>query len=684
VSRAPRGCGVAQVPVAIDWSPPVLPDVIVIPMVGILIAAAVVLWASVESHAADDVALATPEPSALLEQLLLRADREALYDDPTWLALLHYETHWLPPLLRSTALTPSFFLSAEGNHDPRAELHATLRAFLAPGAVVRDGEHPQCAFVARRHWLSQRLGLGASDLPRVECPDYERWRAGLDARGLTLIFPEGFMNSPASMFGHTLLRIDASTEEGPEALLGSAVDFTAVTGPEQGPQYIAKGLFGLYPGEFGVRPYYEQLKRYSDWENRDIWEYRLHIDPGALDLILMHLWELRGIDFPYYFLTRNCSYELLRLLEVGVPELQASTRFRGPVIPVDTVKAIVAKPGIVEGVRYRASPETQLRTTLSILSPADRQRVQDIVQGRLDPEDEAVQGLPPAQRARVLDAAYDQLRYEYLSGQVTDEESRALSRRILVSRSRSGQVAQEGPIAEVAVPEVRPDQGHDSMRVSLAAGWRDHEAFIDLGLRPAFHGLLDNGGGYSEHMEVRLLDTRVRIFPETGQVRLQELTLLGAVSLSPRNRVFKPWAWSFSTGEETRRVPGNGPSGLKDIAVWGSEGGVGLAWEPAPGGLVYGLTDARLDVGPELVDDVSFGPGARLGILLGRRDSRWGGHVFGEFARFVAGDTTTWARGGAEVRMSVSRNTAVVLQGSVNQIYGDSWLEGSVRFDLFL
>ena len=47
---------------------------------------------------------------------------------------------------------------------------------------------------------------------------------------------------------------------------------------------------------------------------------------AEIDFLLMHLWELREAEAPYYFFTRNCSYELLRLLEVAVPELDASRR----------------------------------------------------------------------------------------------------------------------------------------------------------------------------------------------------------------------------------------------------------------------------------------------------------------------------------------------------------------------
>jgi len=47
------------------------------------------------------------------------------------------------------------------------------------------------------------------------------------------------------------------------------------------------------------------------------------------------------------------------------------------------------------------------------------------------------------------------------------------------TRTEAGRSAADEPIAEVEVPKVRPDQGHDSMRVSLAAGWRDDQAFVE-------------------------------------------------------------------------------------------------------------------------------------------------------------------------------------------------------------
>jgi hypothetical protein len=293
----------------------------------------------------------------------------------------------------------------------------------------------------------------------------------------------------------------------------------------------------------------------------------------------------------------------------------------------------------------------------------------------------ALDELPVEARARVLDVAYDQLRYQYLSGTVTEKESRGLARRILIARSRlPSRAPGEGPPAPIE-PETRPDQGHASSVVSLSAGWRDDESFVDIRWRPAFHDMMDRAGGHLAEMEVRMLDTRLRVYPESGRVRLQELTFIELASLSPRSRVFTPWAWKAGTGLRTRRVSDDGD--LDDVLVWGTHIGAGLAWDPHLAVLAYALAGARLEVGSRLEHNVGLGPGARLGLYLGPAESRLRGHLFGEVTYFAVGDTTTRVRAGGELRISTSRNTALHLDVSANRSYSDSWIEAGLRMSLY-
>jgi hypothetical protein len=307
--------------------------------------------------------------------------------------------------------------------------------------------------------------------------------------------------------------------------------------------------------------------------------------------------------------------------------------------------------------------------------------VEDIVAGRVDPSVVALEELRPEAGARVLDVAYDQLRYQYLSGAVTEEQSRSLSRRILIARSRlPSRAPGEGPATPVE-PEVRPDQGHASSLVGLGAGWRDDESYIDVRWRPAFHDLMDDGNGHLADMDVRLLDTRLRVYPESGRVRLQELTFFEVASLSPWSRISSPWAWSTGTGLRTRRVSDNG--NLDDVLVWGTHIGAGLAWDPHAAVLAYALADARLEVGSRLEHNVGLGPAARLGLYLGPAESRLRGHLFGDVTYFAVGDTTTRVRAGGEVRISTSRNTALHFEASAHRSYGDDWVEAGLRLSLY-
>ncbi|MEE8474965.1 MAG: hypothetical protein V3T01_06420, partial [Myxococcota bacterium] len=138
-------------------------------------------------------------------------------------------------------------------------------------------------------------------------------------------------------------------------------------------------------------------------------------------------------------------------------------------------------------------------------------------------------------------------------------------------------------------------------------------------------------------------------------------------------------AWKLGTGLQTRRVPD--PDGLDDASVWGTHAGIGLAWDPTPGVLLYGLGDLRLDVGPDLKGSVSFGPGAKIGVFAGTAGMRWRGHLFGEVTRFGLGDTTTRIRAGLEARLTLSRHTALILEADFNRIYGESWPAASIQLN---
>ena len=88
-------------------------------------------------------------------------------------------------------------------------------------------------------------------------------------------------------------------------------------------------------------------------------------------------------------------------------------------------------------------------------------------------------------------------------------------------------------------------------------------------------------------------------------------------------------------------------------------------------------------MGGDLEDNVSFGPGGRLGVYAGGESSRWRGHLFGEVTRFALGDTMTWYRGGVAGRFAISRNTAFIAEWTATRSYRETWFEGVVSLGLY-
>ncbi|MDO9080800.1 MAG: DUF4105 domain-containing protein, partial [Desulfuromonadales bacterium] len=228
----------------------------------------------------------------------------------TWQVLMHYRQQGD----RFTSLIddPKFFLAPQGKTDPQAELNASLEALLFP--VKIDDEHFRCRFPARTEWLISVLDLNELALPQPHCRKLNETLTSVDPRSVVLVFPAAHNNGPASMFGHTLLRVGSSYKS---PLLSAAVNYAANDTDSNGLLYAFKGIFGFYPGYFALLPYYEKLNDYSGVEHRDIWEYTLNLNPEESRRLMLHTWELQSISSDYYFFDENCSFMLLFLLEAA-------------------------------------------------------------------------------------------------------------------------------------------------------------------------------------------------------------------------------------------------------------------------------------------------------------------------------------------------------------------------------
>jgi hypothetical protein len=549
--------------------------------------------------------LASLPPALIAAPALDAAQAQAssleLQADPGWHALIHHEARTLGTGTRSTVSSDWFFLADNGHRDPRAELHATLGALAENPEIGIREEAAACVFSARRAWLAERLDL--SSFPEPACPRRDEWLAALNAQKAWLVFPSAYLNSPASMFGHTLLRIDgtAGSEESP--LLAYAVNFAAETDETNGLVFAFKGLTGGYRGQFSVMPYYEKVREYSRLESRDLWEYPLNLDAEELHRVMLHLWELRGVEFDYYFFTKNCSYQLLTLLETGRHGLHLRGGLDWWAIPTDTIRALDQVTNLIGTPTYRPALATLLAHRGDQISEDLRQQAVAIGRGRQAP-DALDPDLPAQTRARTLDVAHDWLYYRFQAGRGQRDDALPRGRRILGSRAATGTRSDFDPPPK---PDTAPDRGHGTRRIAVGGFAEADGSGLQMRLRPAYHDLLDPPGGYGDGNQIAFADLTLAADLENDRLRLRSLDLIDIISLAPRDTLFNPISWRVATG--ARRL-----GGLDDPLAVYLEGGPGLSWRTGPG-MVYGFLTAEVDAQRRLDKGYVLGGGGRVGAL---------------------------------------------------------------------
>ncbi|MFP3516882.1 DUF4105 domain-containing protein [Pseudomonas sp. SIMBA_077] len=523
---------------------------------------------------------------------------QQLANDPFWISLGHYEARKLGGW-RSYVSDDKFFLAPDGAQHPDAELRATVKALYAPANL--GDKHPQCVYPARTRWLKAQLNL--NDLPRVECAEFTQWFSDVAPHSTVMIFPAAYLNSPSSMFGHTLLRIDqADVQSNKTSLLSYAINFGAyIEGSDNSILYAWKGLAGGYPGLFALVPYQEKLSEYRSLENRDLWEYRLNLTPEETQRMVEHVWELKQIQFDYFFFDENCSYRLLELLQVARPGLQLTTQFPLTAIPTDTVKA-VKEAGLVDSIEYRPSRERELLDRAKALDPEEQQWVLQVSADQTQLQQPAFKALPKERQALIIDAAYRLERYR-ANGLERDTGRSQRSFELLRAINQN-----PAPTLQIDTPEL-PENGHQSRTWQLGAGSRDDKAFAEYGLRMAYHDLNDNAPGFPLGAQIEILQLKLRQY-EGNKWQVQQLDLANIRSLTPRNALLKPWSWQVGGGLE--RVLGKHGN---ERLVTHVNGGAGGTWQLGDNLLGFALGTVRVEHNNDFAAFVSPAAGYNTGVL---------------------------------------------------------------------
>jgi hypothetical protein len=393
-----------------------------------------------------------------------------------WLKLLYYKNE------KSLVIGDRYLLSPKGRVNALQELLVSIDKLKL--------EKYSCLFPARRILINKQW---PNLLPEFQCQDFQEFKMNLRAGELYLVFASVYPNNPASMFGHTFLRISSlesdKTEE-TQNLIGYSMGFQAITDPRDNAlEYTFKGLFGGYDALMEVKPYYMDLGIYNNGESRDLWEYKIPLTDDQRELMVAHMWEiLNSVGFPYYFFKENCSTFALRFLEVLSPEINFQSKNDFFVVPQVTLRDVVKTFQITE-TQFQMSIKNQMKYRFDNLSK-NQKNIFLSHQKTLDPE--------------ILDIKVDYWKYKnYKKKTQLSKKEKEEMYEIYSNRAKVADKISVIPVKNKNELQFnRPDIGHDISKVKFALGSPESQ----IGVRYGFHEFSDPMNGFDDSSYISLLN----------------------------------------------------------------------------------------------------------------------------------------------------------------------------------
>ena len=595
------------------------------------------------------------------------AEQQNLDQDITWQRLMYANKNQ-----KSEVTYSGYFLSENGKNNLKEELKADISALFMP---AQDNQSIRCKFPARSQWLMQKVGIQENELPQVKCSELENWIGQIKPHKATLIYATDFMGNPSSMFGHTLLRLDPKDQQQLN-LVSYAVNYAATVAGNDNWSYAWKGLTGQYPGEYSLMPYYRKVKEYGDFESRDLWEYELNLSPEETRFLVSHIWEMQHVSFPYYFVSDNCAYRLLGLVDLVKPESNLQEKFTYASIPMETIKSM-QQQGLTKAPVYRPALETQLLSQAHQHGASLAKVAHQIVMLPIQQSSQILKSFTEQDQAKILEMAYDDLYLQFIGRKVEESIAQPQLRQLLALRS---QIDLDKQRQEPKRPAKEPTQGHNARNFSVKAGEVQGDKFIELGHRQAYHDLIDPQGGYRAGTQLLFLNGNAQW--RDDHLKLERLDLLEVNSYNPIQSFKTPLSWGFNLGWRQEAIHDGSFSEDKQhgVASFNAQVGYSLA-DYGRKHICYGQVQTYVQTGSNLDKGWRVGMGPTLGCM-----NQW----FERFNSVVQIELPYWEdqnqwnlRVNTQWQYVINRNNAVRLNWDYEQQNHQDWMKSSLGYVWF-
>lgn len=528
------------------------------------------------------------------KKILDQASTDKLSEKVYWHKLVHYKPskHFFSrDEIKSALKSETFFLANNGRSDPRAELNATVLALLASSSTIENNSHAQCRFPARFIWLKRQLPQLALMAPKVNCAEFTAWAYNQQVTSVSLFFATGYLDNPASYYGHILMRLNTEGEIS-AGLLETSMDYGAIIPDNENTMvYIIKGLFGGYDAGFTHQKFFHQNHNYGAIQLRDLWEYKLALNEQQVEMIVAHSWELLGNKFTYYFLRNNCAYAMAEMIEL-VTDQSLFNRKIPWVVPQSIFHSLSEYDGdqaLVKEVSKHPSLQTKIYNKYKMLNSVEKQFVDDFSRQKVGFLDTSYLEMSEQKKKRILSV----LLFYYQYRLIADPDNLTLKKQkrlILIQQLERKEEPRMLGADEGTVDYNSPDKAQrpTALRASAVYNSKFNEG-LSIQFRPAYFDELSADISRPANSKLVMGNMEFTTFGDSIQITRIDIVDIKAMGTSVTNLPGDGGKmWSLNLGVRQQNLA------CKKCLSAGIEGGVGKSFKLNSLGVYYGLINGRL------------------------------------------------------------------------------------------
>lgn len=466
--------------------------------------------------------------------------QEKLWKTKEWKRLMHDERNWFGD--ESEADSKSFFLAEDGKENYKAEILALLSKSLSEKGNKKTDAI--CRFPARIKWLYKKLNIQNPSFKN--CKDYQDFLKLTDSVSSSIAFSSYYLESPASAFGHTLLKL--SRKKGKfyqnTDLLDMGVNYAGQMTSDNPFVYTVLGLTGGFKGVYSAIPYFYKVREYNDHESRDLWVYDLNLTAEQHQRMIDHLWEVGNTYFYYYYFTENCSYNLLTLLEVANFDLELVKQLPSYyTIPSHTIRALHSSKGLIKKVTVKPSSRKKFDANFNSLSKPERKILLNAYERKNLKEIKNYK--EKSKIAQILDVLV--LYIDYMHSQEVLLGKGEISKwrnKVLAYRSKLGEskIQLENIVSESEAPHL----GHMPRRFSVGSYKNKVTSGALVEHRFAMHSLMDSKVGQPSFATLEFFD--IGAISLENKWYLNKLDVIELMTLNPVTEYSTPASLKVKLG----------------------------------------------------------------------------------------------------------------------------------------